>query len=206
MAFHPGSCTIRIRHLGNSGGFTFIEVLLSLVLMAILASIFGMGLVAAMEGYDFSRANTNVSQKGQLAMARVMRELSELTDIHHIQGMDTIIYQRIENDPDGRPTARNFGIQFTSSDHTLRLHTDVDPDSETLIPDSGHVLVDDVQNFTMQYHQGADPSWNPDLPLNLLSTIQIRLNLNRPDATGRTQNFVTLIHMRNTDNLGGAAP
>jgi len=205
MASHPGSCTIRSRHLGNSGGFTFIEVLLSLVLMAILASIFGMGLVAAMEGYDFSRANTNVSQKGQLAMARVMRELSELTDIHHIQGEDTIIYQRIENAPDGRPTLRNFGIQFTSSDHTLRLHTDVDSDSETLIPDSGHVLVDDVQNFSLQYHQGENLlAWEFDL--NLLSTIQIRLNLNRPDAAGHTQNFVTLVHMRNTDNLGGAAP
>lgn len=205
MAFNPGSSIIRIRHLGNSGGFTFIEVLLSLVLMAILASIFGMGLVAAMEGYDFSRANTNVSQKGQLAMARVMRELSELADIHHIVGENTIIYQRIQNNVSGIPTPRNFAVQFNASDHTLRLHTDVDPDSETLIPESGDILVDDVQNFTLQYHQGENLlAWEFDL--NLLSTIQIRLNLNRPDAPGRTQDFVTLVHMRNTDNLGGAAP
>ncbi|WP_054031453.1 PulJ/GspJ family protein [Desulfatitalea tepidiphila] len=205
MAFHPGSCTNRSRHLGNSGGFTFIEVLLSLVLMAILASIFGMGLVAAMEGYDFSRANTNVSQKGQLAMARVIRELTELSYIHHIVGENTIIYQRIQDNASGIPTPRNFAIQFSASDQTLRLHTDVEPDIETLIPDSGDILVNDVQNFALQYHQGENLlAWEFDL--NLLSTIQIRLNLNRPDAPGRTQNFVTLVHMRNTDNLGGAAP
>ena len=204
MAFLPGSCIIRSRHLGNSGGFTFIEVLLSLVLMAILASIFGMGLVAAMEGYDFSRANTTISQKGQLAMARMIRELSELSDIHHIVGENTIIYQRIQNNASGIPTPRNFALQYSATDHTLRLHTDVDPDSETLIPDSGQVLVNEVQNFTLQYHQGENLlAWEFDL--NLLSTIQIRMNLNRPDAVGRTQNFVTLVHMRNTDNLGGAA-
>ena len=178
-------------------GFTFIEVIVSLALMAIIASIFGMGLVAAMEGYDFSRANTQVSQKSQLAMTRVMRELSELTNV--IQTEPYIIYERVKQDKAETVTGR-FAIQFDSDNRSLLLHT-TDTDTGNT---SVNILVDNVADFQLQYYQGADPGWNPGLPLSLLSTIQITLALNRPDGAGTTQ-FNTLVHLRNTDNLGGAA-
>lgn len=191
--------------IGNSG-FTFIEVILSLALMAILAAIFGMGLVAAMEGYDFSRANTQLSQKGQLAMTRVMRELSEITDIRYIdEGANPfIIYERIQ-ELNGIPTPRTLAIQFHAADQHLLLYTDLGAGVIALDPNDGNILVDDVQNFDLQYYQGANPlAWQ--FNLSLLSTIQISLSLNRPEAPGRTQDFAALVHMRNTNNLGGAAP
>jgi len=190
---------------GGQHGFTFIEMILSLALMAILAAIFGMGLVAAMEGYDFSRANTQISQKGQLAMARMVRELSEMTDIHQIVGEGTIIYQRIQNDINGIPTPHSFAIQINSSDQTLRFHTNIEPGSEPPNPMDGDILIDGVNSLILAYHQGSNPlAWQ--FNVNLLSTIQITLRLNRPDSPGNTQDFVTLVHMRNTDNEGGAAP
>ena len=189
-----------------NSGFTFIELIVSLALMALLASIFGMGLVAAMEGYDFSRTNTQIAQKGHLAMARVMRELSELTNIRQIdQGTNpSIIYERVQ-DVNGIPTQRIFAVQFNAANHTLLLYSDLDPSVTTLDPNSGDILVDDVQDFDLQYYQGPNLlAWQ--FPLHLLSTIEISLSLVRTDAPGRTQDFSTLVHMRNTDNLGGAAP
>ena len=190
----------------DDSGFTFIELIISLALMAILASIFGMGLVAAMEGYDFSRTNSQIAQKGHLAMTRVMRELSELTNIRQIdEGTNpSIIYERVQ-EVSGIPTVRTLAIQFYASEQTLLLHTDLPSGTTNLDPEDGDILADDVQNFDLQYYQGANPlAWQFNLPL--LSTIEITLSLNRPDAPGRTQDFSTLVHMRNTDNLGGAAP
>lgn len=191
--------------MASDGGFTFIELIVSLALMAILAAIFGMGLVAAMEGYDFSRANSQIAQKGHLAMTRMARELGALTDIVSIdEGTNpAIIYERIQV-VNGIPTLRTLALQFDAAGQDLLLYTDLPLNTTTLDPANGDLLADDVEFFDLNYYQGPNPlAWQFNLPL--LSTIEITLRLNRPDAPGRTQNFSTLVHLRNTDNDGGAA-
>ena len=72
----------RIRRiLGLSDGFTLIEMIASLAIVAILAAIAGMGLVQITEGYMISRTGAEMAQKAQLAMARMVKEFSYLTDV-----------------------------------------------------------------------------------------------------------------------------
>lgn len=194
-----------ISSVSSDRGFTFIELIASLALMAILTAIFGMGLVAAIEGYDFSRTNSQIAQKGHLAMARMMRELSELTNIVSIdEGSNpSIIYERVQL-VNGIPTVRTLALQFYAAERNLLLYTDLPSGTTSLDPTDGDVLADDVQLFDLQYYQGPNPlAWQFSLPL--LSTIEISLSLNRPDAPDRPQEFSTLVHMRNTNNDGGAA-
>ena len=62
-------------------GFTLIEVIASLVLIGIMAVTVATALVHGMQGFVFTKENTAVAQKAQLAMHRLQRELTGLTDL-----------------------------------------------------------------------------------------------------------------------------
>ena len=65
-------------------GFTLLELVVSLLLLGLLTAIFGLGLVGAMQSHEFSRGNAQLTQKAHLAMKRISRELSELTEIETV--------------------------------------------------------------------------------------------------------------------------
>ncbi|MFZ1985629.1 MAG: prepilin-type N-terminal cleavage/methylation domain-containing protein [Desulfatitalea sp.] len=190
----------KMRDESSESGFTLIEMIASLALLALLASIFGMGLVAAVESYDFSRSNVQVAQKGQMAMARLIRELTELTNVVNVNnGPDPfIVYERVE-EVSGRPSTTLWALQFNNANHQVLLYEN----PPNTLDNTGDILVDGVQGWSLGYFQGAAQLSCP-FAINNLSTIQITLNLSRPDAPAQTQNFTTLIHMRNTNNVGGA--
>jgi len=183
------------RRQGVQGGFTLIELIASLALLALLASIFGMGLVAAVESYDFTRGNTLVAQKGQMAMARMIRELTELTRVVSIHN-DYIVYERVDN-----TGATIWGIFFDSSTRQVLLADNI-PESTTTA--QGDVLVDGVDDWSLQCFLGSELQALPIDANSPLSTMQITLKLARPDSPDHTQDFTTLIHLRNNGNDGGA--
>ncbi len=61
-------------------GFTLIELIVVLVLVGLLASLAGMGLVTGVQGYLLSSENAEITQKAQLAMTRLTREVMECTN------------------------------------------------------------------------------------------------------------------------------
>lgn len=84
---------MRMSRLNTESGFTLVEIIVSLVLLGIMVAVAGIGLVSGTKGYIFSNENAAVTQKGQLAMARLSRELMELNSI--TSATDTaIIYDR----------------------------------------------------------------------------------------------------------------
>lgn len=188
-------------------GFTFIEILLALMLLSILTAIFGMGLVAAMESYAFSRSNADAVQKGQLAMQRISRELTELIEVRNVStNPDYIIYTRVQNSDNTPPSMITMGLYHNGPGADLYLFSDIG-DISTLSIDgdhSGKILLNNVYDFSLAFYSG-DENWvfGSD-PVNALSTIQITLSLNRDDTSGRQQTLSELIHMRNSGNAGGA--
>ncbi len=202
----------RLGILGRHSGFTLLELIASLVLLGLLTSIFSMGLVAAMKSHEFSRSNAQLVQKAQLAVTRISRELMELTEIEAIYdeaaGQDPfIVYRRLSKN-DSQATSRT-GLHFNPADHAIRLYTDFTGTTPLTAGSisQGDILVNGVQALMLDFFQG-DPSnpWNPGNDFRLLSTIEVRLKLLRPENPGHTQDFSTIVHLRNTRNYGGAAP
>lgn len=62
--------------MSNEKAFTMIELILTLVLIAVLTPIAGLGLYQIAEGYVFARKNAETVQRAQVGMARVVKELS----------------------------------------------------------------------------------------------------------------------------------
>ncbi len=198
-----------VRHglvLRQANGFTLVEVIAAFTLLALLTAIFGMGLVAAMKSHEFSRINVQIAQKAHLAMNRMSRELMELVDVEAIsEGIDDpfIIYHR-----DVSGSIQRLGIHLDQIDNKIRLYTDLDTNITELNHnqiDQGDVLIDQVDEFELDYFRGQS-NWTKNNDLEELSTIRLILKLTRPDSPepNKTQDFSTIVHMRNTNNYGGA--
>jgi prepilin-type N-terminal cleavage/methylation domain-containing protein len=69
-----------IRRL-NQDGFTLIEIIISLVLIGIIAAFSAMGVSSIVNGFLITRANAATTQKGQLAMARLVTEFKCITSV-----------------------------------------------------------------------------------------------------------------------------
>jgi prepilin-type N-terminal cleavage/methylation domain-containing protein len=182
-------------------GFTLIEVIASLVIIGILGAIAGMGIVNGTRGYLQARENAHLAQKAQIAMARIYRELLELTDVPSFDnsGDPWVV---IDN-PQGRLALRQVGseVQLCALDAT-----DTDPSDN-----SGDTLVDQVDSLALSYYQTSDtsatgPTWNTTLDIELLSAVEVKLGLRRREGTQNVVEFTGLVHPRNTNNFGGAPP
>ncbi|MGD9188283.1 MAG: prepilin-type N-terminal cleavage/methylation domain-containing protein [Desulfobacteraceae bacterium] len=198
----------------REAGFTLLEIIVSIVLLGLLTAIFGMGLVAAVRSHEFSRTNVDLTQKSQLAMTRIQRELLELTRVAEVTDDQTtpginrfIIYERMVAG-NNLSTVR-FGLHHNPGDHSLYLYTDLNSavtqlDGSTI--GQADVLIDRVENIRFECFKGAD-AWDEKTDdQSLLSTIQVTLDLERRDAPETNQRFRTVVHMRNNDNAGGIPP
>lgn len=180
-------------------GFTLIEVVAGLVLLSVLVAVFGLGLTTAIEGYSFARSNVQVTQKGQMAMTRIARELGELTDIIVVtEGAGTdpsIIYERLV--PSTVPPRVRFGLRLDTDAQTILYYSDLQDDlafAET----PGHILADGVDGFEVILFDGdTEMTWDNSSDIRDLDTIQISLRLIRPDNPDHDQSFITRVHVRN---------
>jgi prepilin-type N-terminal cleavage/methylation domain-containing protein len=190
----------RQRRLKKQAGFTLIEIMVTLVIVGILATVAGTALVAGINGYMSARENDAMAQKSQLAMARLSRELTEFTTVPSPIGSNatatSIIIERLSGD-----VTRTIAIGLDGQSVKIK------EDSEGTTPDyrQGDVLIDGVNSLAFTYYRGTN-AWTPGSDdLRLLSGIRIVLSLNRPDA-GTTVAFSTTVHPRNNNNIGGALP
>jgi len=125
----------------NESGFTLIEITVSLVLVGMMAAIAGMGIVTGTKGYLLAKENSHMAQKAQLAMARIQRELMELTGIAAGQADPAII---IYDNTSGRHAIARDGTSIKMFDLAL---------TAVILPgmDQGDILVDNVHNFSLDY-------------------------------------------------------
>ena len=203
---------VEVRH--REAGFTLLEIVISIALLGLLTALFGMGLVAAVQSHQFSRTNVEVTQKAQLAMTRIQRELMELIRVTEVTDNQTtpginrfIIYERMV--PGNHQGTVRFGLHHNPADKSIYLYTDLDNavthlDGSTI--GQGDMLIDRVDNFTFECFKGAD-SWDEKTDAqSLLSTIRITLDVVRRDDPETNQHFRTVVHLRNNNNAGGIPP
>lgn len=120
-------------------GFTLIEIIVVLVLLGILGAMAGLGISTGVRGYLIAAENAAMSQKAQMAMSRLGREITECFNCDSdnssfASGSNTWIF---ENTLGARKVENDSG--------TLKLND--------------NILVDGVDDFDMV----PDEPDNPDL-------------------------------------------
>jgi type II secretory pathway pseudopilin PulG len=180
----------------KSFGFTLFEIVISLFLLAVVAAIAGIGAVSGFQVYVATRENAHSAQKIQLAMSRISRELIEMTEIPQ-NGINLSPAHIIYDIADERHAVAHVG------DSIILYTTGISSTSTTLptYPEHGNVLIDNVDNFALQFYQGAS-SWALNSDLRLLSAIKVDLSVS---LRHHSMNFETILNPRNCINYGGAS-
>jgi prepilin-type N-terminal cleavage/methylation domain-containing protein len=171
----------------KNGGFTLLEVIVVLVLVGIISVVGGMGIVRGVQGYIFARDNSAMTQKAQLALSRMSREMMEISG-----GVTTA-------------TALGTSIAFTSPRGDRKIGLDGSSikvaEGATALT-AGDILVDNVYSggFTLTYSNSDGTMW-AGADIKLLARIDIVLRLARQDVSGGYLEFTTTVNPRNTGNL-----
>jgi prepilin-type N-terminal cleavage/methylation domain-containing protein len=135
------------KHLPNDlrNGFTLIEMIASMAIVAILAAIAGIGLVQLTEGFFISQAGAEMAQKAQLTMTRLVKEFNHITDVSAGSSL-SIRFDSFHAEEPG-DTIRSFTVSWngTTGDDLLMTCHDC-PGGSIVEP-----LVDQVTVFDLNY-------------------------------------------------------
>lgn len=160
-----------IMKINGQKGFSLIEMIAVLVLVGIMAAVAGMGIVQGIQGYLFAKSNASLSEKANMAIARINRELLECYNCSGTAGSSVLYPVNIIN-PLGR---RSFLLE----DGSVKIMEIAESGSSTT-----DVLIDNVNSFSMTYD--ADGS------------ITVNMNVTSPYSTTPIA-FSTNVHPRNTN-------
>ncbi len=70
-----------MKQLKGEWGFTLIEIIVVLIILGIMAVVLSSAIIYGVQSFVFARDADQVSQKAQLAMARINREITDITAV-----------------------------------------------------------------------------------------------------------------------------
>lgn len=172
-------------------GFTLIEVIVVLILLGIIGTLAGMGVVKGVEGYLLSKENATMTQKTQLAMTRLALEFENLTSVDSYTQSGSSITYSIKPGPDEAEVPQR---SIALVDNEIKI--DIDGSN----PATGDILIDNVNSFQLDYYEVSDDGTNTQVAwsgdISNLYMIRVTLALNRPDSNGGTLSFSTVVNPR----------
>ena len=153
----------------NGKGFTLIEIIASLVILGVLAATIAIPFAGkVVQGFYWTKMNTETIQKGQIALNRLTNEFTNIVTVN-----------------DGKSTF----ITFTSRsyiDGTLLLNRKVWLSGGNLLigpVDNGDTLVDNVANFVLTYYDNISSAGKPQWIPSMSREIEFTLSLVGPNNT-----------------------
>lgn len=162
-------------------GFTLIEIIVCLILLGIIGIGVAMYFVNAVEGFLLTKATNEASQKVNLALERLSREIKNMD---YVSQKDT-----------GHICFRRGNTDFC----VAKVNSEIQMNRSNTLPSAGsagNVLIDNVTGFSLEFWQGSDTTtgtWtmpvaaDPDYQtLSGLSRVTISLGLKIFDNTTRT--------------------
>jgi prepilin-type N-terminal cleavage/methylation domain-containing protein len=175
-------------------GFTLVEIIVSLVLMGILASMAGLGFVQAAKGFVFVQDNTQKAQTTQLAMGRLSKAITNWTFNSNLESVwltpTSITLER-----------KHFNdiivetYQYNSENKTLTVSRDANNSKP-------RILAENIESLTFSYSEtdkktGKTVPWKSGKIANM---VYVQVNLVYGGSNSGTTEFSTRVVPRNTYN------
>jgi prepilin-type N-terminal cleavage/methylation domain-containing protein len=174
-------------------GFTLLEMIISLTILGIIVAMAGMGIVIGTRGYILTKENTNMSQKAQLALSRLTREMKEVTAIRNENFNDSeaetnyIVYENLQGTR-----------ALTREGNYIKMYV-LNP-GDLVVSGEGDPLLDEISEdstgFTISLWKG-DQSWRTTDDFSDLTRVDIAFTMKRTDSGITEKTFSTAVSPRN---------
>jgi len=158
-----------MQKLYKQKGFTLLEIIVSIVVVTIIAVIASNGIIGIVKGYTFSRKNALTVQQGQITMARLKKELSNIKSVSS-----------------GAATSITFTRSSDGSTHTISW---AGGNSPLLI--DGDTLVSPINSFNLAYYD----SYNSSASSYSASTSIIEITLQLMGPENSAMNFADRVNL-----------
>ncbi len=185
-------------NIDSDSGFTLVEVIVSLVLLGFVAVGTTLIFFSGVSGYVFSQQASAVSQKANLAMVRLTKELSgEMIEIESItSGSVTYVYQY-------NPVKKRYiALVGTGTRKEIKIAVGDDPPTPADTDVEG-VLIDQVSTMTFNFQKCDDSAWIVSDDMGALCKIVLTLTLFINAYVTDTVDFVTTVSPSGHDYIIG---
>lgn len=186
---------MRKTRINDSSGFTLFEVIVVLLLMGILAVGLSVGLVRGIEHYIFAQQASEMSQKAQLAMARIKKELTDVTAVTYISS-SRIDYTRPYLPPSCLQTA---GCQYRIQQVGNNIYLEgISPafGQQTLIEPVAVVAAGRPSFLTFRTFGNPDAAWTLEVGNKIDNLAKIIVSFQVMYGANQTMQFDTTVNPR----------
>jgi hypothetical protein len=141
--------------------------------MSIIAVIAGVGFLEISKGYMFSKKNALTTQQGQIAMARLKKEFSNIQSVTS-GSANSITYKRCSDSSPSCSTLEDMKIFWDGGTSPLRI----------VHREGGDILISPVYSFSITYCDFYNPCPPPaSLYSTSTSIVEITLQLQAAEGT-----------------------
>lgn len=165
-------------------GFTLLETVVSIVVIGIIGVIAAMGFLEMGTGYNLSKQNAEVTQRAQISLARIKKELASIKSISC--GSNRMMTYKIKR---SAAESEDTSTLYLTADNKLQLKTGSDYTVCTSVCADGDTLVEKVGEFSLAYCKDDDhcASSFPDsangYTAATVGSVKVRLTLKGYDDT-----------------------
>jgi prepilin-type N-terminal cleavage/methylation domain-containing protein len=172
-----------MRKLTDKKGFTLIEMIMVLIIMGIAGISLVNIIIYSMQSYIFARNADQLSQKAQLAMARIKVELINASEVS-VASASQITFKLPQSAAPPSCTTTT-GCQYTIllSDNQVTLR-DVTNSGAAQVLIDGLTASNNGNSFLSYYQSDGSTAWTTTNGFSELGTIQVIISLDNKTGSG----------------------